>query len=611
MLHTSTILINFVALMAAVWLGIYVITRSPRSLIAWLTGLTLWSVAGLFLNFLLALNPPPLPENLPGWMTVLLQFWPPGTIEQVSSAWLQGWLVIPAIVIWHHVTVLLRPGSMNTWRWTRVILGYLSAVVAITLLMYTNLIFSREAGDPIFLNTLNPGPLFPVFMGLLILFTAFSMVNLSRSAKDAPAVMQRNQLRILILATLIAGLTGPLGLVAEIFSISVPRVTLSILLGIAVVLLGYGVAQYSALVQGRTIRRDFVYNAIAMAVISSLYLLVTRISTQYFDVPAAVYIFIVLLAIITHSLIDIARQVLDFLFFSNERRIIRQNLAMLASSVGEESLNESLKLTLDAMCGSVRATYGLIVLFDGLKLNQISTYQWRKTKLPLSRGDLLADDLLHYEPGTFPSPLGELVLLIPLYAISDQIGAILFGTPINGISYSKADIEQLLYPSDRIADAIQEAKLETNYLEQLPQFTQAQQSIYKETPKEISVKDVEDAMRNLFDFAHLGDTPLVELKLIRRHLPTSEVTHIDQGKAVHTILAETVEKLRPSDKLPGEPVPREWYPYLILHGAYLEDRLNRDIMSHLYISEGTFNRTRRVAIRSVARMLQEMEAASN
>lgn len=611
MLHTLTILINFIALIAAVWLGIYVVTRSPCSLVAWLTGLTLWSVAGLFLNLLLALNPPPIPENLPSWMTVLLQFWPSGTVEQASSAWLQGWLVIPAIAIWHHVTVLLRPGSMNPWRWTRVLLGYLAAVVAITLLVYTNLIFSREAGDPIFLNTLNPGALFPVFMGLLILFTAFCLVNLSRSVKDAPAVMQRNQLRILILATLIAGLTGPLSLVAEIFSISVPRVTLSILLGIAVVLLGYGIAQYSALVQGRTIRRDFVYNAIAIAVISGLYLLVTRISTQFFDVPAAVYIFIVLLAIITHSLIDVARQVLDFLFFNNERRMIRQNLAVLSSSVGEESLRENLRLTLDAMCVSVRATYSLIVLFDGLNLNQISTYHWRKTILPLSRGDLLADDLVHFEPGTFPSPLSDLVLLIPLYALSDQIGAILFGTPINGVRYSQSDIEQLLYPSDRIADAIQEAKREANYLEQLPQFTQTPQPIYEDTPKEISVKDVEDALRNMFDYAHLGDSHLAELKLVSREFSGETVTYIDQGKAVNNTISMAVDKLRPAEQLPGEPLPREWHPYTILHGAYIEDRLNRDIMAQLYISEGTFNRTRRAAIRSVTRMLAEMEAASS
>jgi hypothetical protein len=346
-------------------------------------------------------------------------------------------------------------------------------------------------------------------------------------------------------------------------------------------------------------------------VISGLYLFVTRISVQLFNVPPAVYIFVVLFAIITHSLIDIAHQILDLLFFNKERRVIRQNLATLASSVGEESLKESLTLTLDAMCVSVRATYGLILLFDRLNLNQISTYHWRRTNLPVSRGDLLADDFVHYELGTFPSPLDDLVLLIPLYANSNQIGAILFGTPINGVRYSQADVEQLLYPSDRIADAIQDAKREANYLEQLPQFTQVEQLVYTDSPKEISVKDVEDALRNIFDYAHLGDSPLVELKLVAREFPDGAVTHIDQGKAVNTTISIAVEKFRPAEQLPGEPVPREWYSYLILHGAYFEDRLNRDIMSQLYISEGTFNRTRRSAIRSVTRMLEEMEAALN
>jgi hypothetical protein len=46
-----------------------------------------------------------------------------------------------------------------------------------------------------------------------------------------------------------------------------------------------------------------------------------------------------------------------------------------------------------------------------------------------------------------------------------------------------------------------------------------------------------------------------------------------------------------------------------LHEAYIEEKLNRDIMSRLYISEGTFNRTRRAAIRSLARILGEMEMA--
>lgn len=611
MLITTTILINFGFLMIAVWLGIYVITRNPRSLVSWLTGITLWSVAGLFLNMLLALNPPPLGQEYPLWMSVLLPFWTADIIEQTSSSWLRGWLVAPAIVFWHHVTILLRQGGMNPWRWTRVLLGYLVALVTILLLVYSNLIFARDAGDPIYMNTLNPGPLYPLFMLLLILFTIFCLINLVRSTRAAPSVMQRNQLRILIFATLIAGLVGPVEVFTELFSIGAPRVTLSILLGIAVILIGYGVAQYSALVQGRTIRRDFIYNAIAMLIISGLYILVTRISAQFFDVPPAVYIFIVLLAIITHSLIDFARQFLDYLFFNRERRNIRHNLTLLADSVGERRVSENLDLMFASMCTSVRATFGMIILFDEYQLNLKSTYKWRETRLPLSRGDLSTDDVRHLEPGHFPNPLSEVVLLIPLYDNPGQAGAILFGTPINGVRYSNADVEQLLYPSDQILDAIQAADQEEEYLEKLPEITQAQKMMVEEFTQEITIKMVEDALRNLFDYAYLGDSQLVKLRLVTRELPGGATTYIDNGKAVNKILTSAVEKLRPGEELPAEPLPREWHAYTILNGAYIEDRLNRDIMSQLYISEGTFNRTRRAAVRSVRRMLEEMEAALN
>jgi hypothetical protein len=611
MLITTTILINFGFLIAAVWLGIYVITRNPRSLVSWLTGLTLWSVAGLFLNMLLALNPPPLGQEYPIWMSVLLPFWTADIIKQTSSSWLQGWLVAPAIVFWHHVTILLRQGGMNPWRWTRVLLGYLVALATILLLVYSNLIFARDAGDPIYMNTLNPGPLYPLFMLLLILFTIFCLINLVRSTRAAPSVMQRNQLRILIFATLIAGLVGPVEVFTELFSIGAPRVTLSILLGIAVILIGYGVAQYSALVQGRTIRRDFIYNAIAMLVISGLYILVTRISAQFFDVPPAVYIFIVLLAIVTHSLIDFARQFLDYLFFNRERRNIRHNLTLLADSVGERSVSENLDLMFASMCTSVRATFGMIILFDEYQLNLKSTYKWRGTRLPLSRGDLSTDDVRHLEPGHFPNPLSDVVLLIPLYDNPDQAGAILFGTPINGVRYSNADVEQLLYPSDQILDAIRAAEQEEEYLEKLPEITQAQKTLVEEFTQEITIKMVEDALRNLFDYAYLGDSQLVKLRLVTRELPGGATTYIDKGKAVNKIFTSAVEKLRPGEELPAEPLPREWHAYTILNGAYIEDRLNRDIMSQLYISEGTFNRTRRAAIRSVRRMLEEMEAALN
>lgn len=610
LLLSITIFFNFVFLIAAVWLGVYMVTRSPRSLVAWLTGLTLWSMAGLFLNMLLALTPPPLPADLPNWVPLLFPFWPVGTLDSGWSGWLQGWLVAPAIVIWHHVTILMRYGRMNRWRWARVLLGYLVALTFILVyLYYPSLVFSSVSGDPLFLNVLKPGPLYLLFMVLLILFTALSLVNLLRSARAAPSVMQRKQLTLLATATLIAGLAGPVALGAATLAISLPRVSLSLFLGVAVVLLGYSVASYSALVEGRTIRRDFVYNAIAMGLITGLYLLVTWISAQIFDVPAATFVFIVLLAIVTHSLIDIARQILDFLFYREDKRLLRLNLRRLTSLVGEQDLEEKLTLALDAMCTSIRATFGVIYIFKEDSARQVAVYRWHGGALLFSAPKLYCDDMMHLEPDQYPPPLNEAAMLVPLYANTEQIGAIVFGRPVNSLHYSQADVDLLLYPSDRLANAIYNARREFEHLSQLAQLTQEGPIKAGTNFEIISVKTVEVALRNLYDYAYLGDTPLVELKLVHERLPAGAETHIDQGKAVHTIITEAVGKLRPEGQRPAEPPPREWHPYLILHDAYLEDRLNRDIMSRLYISEGTFNRTRRSAIRSLARALEEMEAA--
>jgi hypothetical protein len=87
------------------------------------------------------------------------------------------------------------------------------------------------------------------------------------------------------------------------------------------------------------------------------------------------------------------------------------------------------------------------------------------------------------------------------------------------------------------------------------------------------------------------------------------VTHIDRGKALSEVLVQAMNKLRPAGPEPAARAipPREWYQFVVLHDAYVLGELNRDIMSKLYISEGTFNRTRRRAVRSVAKVLEEME----
>lgn len=604
-LYIITIAVNFACMVCAIWLAIYVVSRSPRSAVAWLTGLTLFSVSGWFLNVLLAINPPPSPAAFPVWLRPFLWIWPAGLFQQDWGGWMQGWQVTPAIMFWHHATMLMRPGRMNAWRWARVLAGYAIAAIAIYVQLNTELMFTEGQGDPLYLNTLQQGRLYPLFMGFLFIFTILSLINLLRSAKIAPALMPRRHLNILSAATLTAGLTGPTALTAFALDIPFPRVVLSSLLGLAVLLMGYGVARYSALVEQRVLGRDLVYNGVATLLVVLLYLAVGWFSVEAYDVPPAALAFIVILAIFTHSLVDIGRRLLDFIFLRREARELRARLrSLMARAAEHEALEESLSLTLKALCDSVRGTYGLILTFENDMAHKQASYKWNWGPVNVPASALMFDDVIQPNRGDLPDPLEEAALVIPLYAGIKQLGALVLGQPVTALRYSTSDIEHLLEIGDRIADVIHTIQREAEYLSRLTEPAQTRGPIPSEL---IDAAVVETCLRNLHDFAFLGKCPLAGLSLVTSQLSPGEVTHLDRGRQVHQVLISAMEKLRPPGEMPHEPIPREWHSYLILTEAYLKNIPNRDIMSQLYISEGTFNRARRAAVRALASALSEME----
>jgi hypothetical protein len=610
MLHTFTVVVNLIALAVAIWLGIYIITRSPRSQIAWLAGLALWSIAGFFLNVLLALNPPRSPAMTPLWIRPLLWFWPVGAFEGDWGNWLQGWQITPAVMIWHHVTLLIRTGSMNRWRWTRVVIGYVIAIAAIIGQRSTGLVFTTTRGDPLYLTTLVPGPLYPLYMFALLVFTCLSLINLIRSARAAPTVIQRKQLNLMVAATVIGGLAGPISFISYSVNFLMPRVVSTLLLGAAVFMIGYGVARYSALIEGRVIGRDFIYNGLVMLLIATVYMFVVWSSVVFYKVPVAAIAIVVILAVLSHSLVDVGRRLFDFLFYNRETRELRAQLRHLAQRAYKaESLAENLSSALETLCRFVHASYSLIILFKDEELQLAASYNWRHPLPDLQRKDLASDDVVHLHPRRFAAPLEESTLLIPLYAGEIQQGVLIMGPPENALAYAKSDVERLLEAGDRLADLIRDAHREQEHLAQLTQ-------VVKISPPKLNLdgetlaRSVEEALRNLYDYAYLSDCTLAELKRVQMAGSELGNTHLDRGKLVYQTILEALEKLRPPGDLPREPIPRQWYPYLILYNAYLENRPNNEIMSRLYISEGTFNRTRRAAIRSLARVLSEMEIAA-
>jgi len=610
MLYTFTVVVNLLALAVAIWLGIYIVTRSPRSQIAWLAGLALWSIAGYFLNTILALNPPPSPSLMPLWVRPLLWFWPAGAFEHGWGNWLQGWQITPAVMIWHHVTLLIRTGHMNPWRWTRVVIGYIFAIAAILGQRYTGLVYITTSGDPLYLTALVPGPLYPLYMFGLLVFTCLSLINLLRSARAAPTVIQRKQLNLMVSATVIAGLAGPISFISYRLDFSLPRMVITLLLGSAVFMIGYGVARYSALIEGRVIGRDFLYNGLVILLIAAVYLFVVWGSVVIYGVPVVAIAIVVILAVLTHSLVDVGRRLFDFLFYNRETRELRAQLRHLAQrAYRAESLGENLSSALETLGRFVHATYGLIILFKDEDLQLAASYRWRHPLPDLQRKDLVSDDVVRLLQKRFAQPLEEATLLIPLYAGEIQQGVLILGPPENALTYAKSDVERLLEAGDRLADLIRDAHRESEHLAQLTQIVQIS------PPKlnldgEIAARSVEEALRNLYDYAYLSDCALAKLTRIQAASSNSGSTHLDRGKLVYQTILDALEKLRPPGEMPREPIPRQWYPYLILYHAYLENKPNNEIMMRLYISEGTFNRTRRAAIRSLARVLSEMEATA-
>jgi len=612
MLYPFTITVNFIALAVAAWLGIYIVTRSSRSAVAWLAGLALWSIAGFFLNMLLALNPPPSPAQLPLWLRPLLWFWPEGAFEHGWGNWLKGWQITPAVMIWHHATVLIRTGRMNAWRWARVILGYVVAAAAVFGQRYTGLVFTTVQGDPLYLSALVPGPIYPLYMAFLFLFTGLSLINLIRTAKAAPSALERKQLELMVTATLVAGLAGPISYASYLLDFLLPRVTLTLLLGTAVFMVGYGVARYSALIEGRVIGRDFMYNGAVIMLIAVVYLFVVSTSVVTYGVPVAALAIVVILAILSHSLVDVGRRLFDFIFYSRETRELRASLRSLARRAHQaEALEAALSGALETLCGFVHATFGLIILFDGERLHQAAAYRWRHphpNPANLASKDLITDDVVRPAAGRFQPPLEEAALLVPLYAGESQQGVLILGRPVNAVTYSGSDVERLLDASDRIADLIHDARRESEYLARLAELANNPPPRL-ELEADLPTRAVEEALRNLYDYAYLSDSSLAKLKQVRAATDGQASTHLDRGKHVYQTILDALEKLRPPGDTPREPIPRQWFPYLILRDAYLENKPNNEIMARLYISEGTFNRTRRAAIRSLARALNEMNEA--
>ena len=606
MAYSLALLANFVGLILSIWLGIYIVTRSRRSWIAWSAGLTLWSSAGLFANILLFVFSSSAPVSQPIWMRVILPIWPQESGANITG-WTQGWASGLGLFFWYQTTVLIIPGRMAKWRRVSLYAFYGLGLLTLVLHIFTPQLFVIRTNDPLLVDNQSFRSIFSIYAGLFLLLSGLSLFNVIEAKRLSTSFIVKKQLKMLIAASLMTSLATILSIIGAIPGTHIPVFWVSSLLVVAVGFFGFGVLRYSAILGQRVLRRDLTFSAIATGLVVLLYMSILVWLITTYHIPEGIIVSLIPLVILSHSVTEEVRQVLEHLVFDRRTRDLRTSFRDLSRMAVEQAdLGSLLSRSLETICYNVLATYGVILIFDQEEACLSGSFRWHESKVPLFRRYFEADDTKQIQPGSLPEPFLETTLLVPLYASQEQIGALLLGRPENGIYYSREDVMLLQGSVDRLSELIIQNRRINEYLNQVAELPTQPASMKLDL---IPTAWVEDALQNICDYAYLGDSPLVNLKQVTARQPSSSVTHLDLGKVIHQIISEAVEKLRPEPEMPSGPIPREWFPYLILHEAYFIGLPNRDITLKLYISEGTFHRTRRSAIRSVTRVLSELESA--
>jgi hypothetical protein len=306
-------------------LGAYVLTRSPRSAISLTAVAAQFSTALYLLGQGMVANAATLQEWLP-WARNLT------------------WAPHLAPLLWYWLTLLLlrEQGNGSTAAYLRFV-GYpLAALHVAGTLFFAAAIYVDDAlhrwsavvpapAGQYAPFQLPDGPLFLGFVLLLAVSTLMSFVNVWMAGRAAPTRERRRCFRWLLFSAVLffAGANG-LGLFNWVSGGLMPAWMGHAMLAAAMVVMAWNVAAYSLLFKGEVVRTDFFYMLTALILVCGLYAAVLTLSGASYSFQLLNILAITLsVVVLSHALIDLARRVLDRVFFRDDVQQLRWNLTTL------------------------------------------------------------------------------------------------------------------------------------------------------------------------------------------------------------------------------------------------------------------------------------------
>jgi hypothetical protein len=633
-----TSLVNLVGLAVSLCLGLYIVTRTPRSRLSWLAALTLWILSGYFLHNALVISWPG-SGILPLLRPIVILAMPFGfhlilLVPPEDSQW-ERWFYQPPLRLPEGIRKALGSLALPISR-VAVPLAYVLALALALGGAFPLGLTPEDVGGPaLYLSDRVAGPLYPLSIAYLVALDLLALVHVWQGLKQASSPSSRRRYTSLLVALALTGLGGLYLGLGVWLQLGIPSIPGDAAIGMAVIILGYAVARYNAAVEGRVLRRELLYIALIIGSFTLSYVIAAEIFYLGGHLFSTLTLILIVVAATTSLMLyDGLRTTLDRFFYREQFRHLRANLRALAREAGTgQSLRERLQAILSALCRTLKIQNGFIAL------RKDETFACEVTEKAAERGrTFAAKAFLSDEIATLPRPDGDspegMALLVPIHDGDEQIGALVLGPRETGASYGEEDLLLLEDLADELADVIQASQLQEKNVgiltEMVAEFRERERALQRRVQEMLAEREeearpvlagidekefvslVEDALRRLHDYPYLGEHSLASLRIVDWQLMGQDepfITHVDRGKALSEVAVQALEKLRPEGAEPDRhTIPqREWHQFIVLYDAYVLGELNRDIMSKLYIGEGTFNRTRRRALRGVAKALQEME----
>ena len=582
MLLQATIFVTLFAMAATLWMGFYLFARGFPSRMTLRVVVVMLALSGFFFG---------------AYNNIFVQM--PG------SAAIRAVFLVIVLGGWYSVTFHVM-SDRNQQRYRFIEWGVYALGAASILLLLQPGSFINEEGNALYVAHMNASSWAYRVYGAYQFIVSFGIM-LNLLVGDRVGLTPRG--KYFLVTSIFPVVSVIYGVVALGSPNPVPRLIQDTLAFCGVFVLGLSVLRHQTLTERRATLQDFpltTLGALGLAALSTYF-------AWRWGMPVAMLSAVAAFVILSVGVYDLTREFLERSRTRKESELRKQFRQLESESVNEETLKTRLQEGLDRLCKTIEAPGGFVAIRP-----RGGEFLVMASRSSVAVGSVLPAEVVACEDLSHPmnEPLSALAWLAPSFEGRLQVAVVGIEKSRSRLEYSTGNLELLAEVADQIGtiaslssaqppppgESVEGGSSKT--AEELKSVAgEMLDSITAHTDEEF-IRMVEEALRHLPDTVTLGQSALAEKIVVQGQ------SHVERGKQLQTLLTTSIEAFKPAEKRPPEPLPRVWYNHAVLHDAYVEGVPNREIMARLYISEGTFHRTRRNAIRGLARMLVEKNLAA-